>query len=141
MTKKKSRLPIKTTSYYVDESDGLALSKRGSLWSIGVETADGVIEFELSTEAACWVRQFMEDAVCAECSGDRSWLAEEDVQYPTTIREAIDAEQARKIDVPVVDLMAALKASVEAAKNRPEAVSRASIEPDPVTEAENGATD
>ena len=86
MTKKKSRLPIKTTSYYVDESDGLALSKRGSLWSIGVETADGVIEFELSTEAACWVRQFMEDAVCAECSGG-------------------------------------------------------SVEPDPVTEAENGAMD
>lgn len=81
------------------------------------------------------------DRYAPEPPPDRSWPTEEDVQYPTTIREAIDAEQARKIDAPVVDLMAALKASVEAAKNRPEAVSRASIEPDPVTEAENGATD
>ena len=63
------------------------------------------------------------------------------VPYPATIREAIDAEQARKTDVRVVDLMAALKASVEAAKRRREAVSGASIEPDPVTEPENGATD
>lgn len=61
--------------------------------------------------------------------------------YPATIREAIDAEQARKNDVRVVDLMAALKASVEAAKKRREAVSGAPIEPDPTLEAENGATD
>lgn len=61
--------------------------------------------------------------------------------YPATIREAIDAEQARKTEAKVVDLMAALKASMEAARRRREAVSGASIEPDPATEAENGATD
>ena len=59
--------PLKTTSYYTDTPDSLALSKRGSIWSIGVETADGMIEFELSTAAACAVRQFFADAVCAEC--------------------------------------------------------------------------
>ena len=59
--------PLKTTSYHTDTPDSLALSKRGSIWSIGMETADGMVEFELSTAAACAVRQFFADAVCLEC--------------------------------------------------------------------------
>ena len=90
--------PLKTTSYHTDTPDSLALSKRGSIWSIGMETADGMVEFELSTVAACAVRQFFTDAMCAECK----------------------PEEPKPEPDPVPDLMAALKASVEAARKRRE---------------------
>ena len=93
--------PLKTTSYHTDTPDSLALSKRGSIWSIGMDTADGMVEFELSTVAACAVRQFFADAVCAEC------------------KPAPEPQPAPEPE-PVVDLMAALKASVGAARKRRE---------------------
>lgn len=61
-------LPLKTTSYYLGDNGGLMLSKRGSLWSISVDTTDGVIEFEMTTKDACAAREFLKDAVCAECA-------------------------------------------------------------------------
>ena len=93
--------PLKTTSYHTDTPDSLALAKQGSLWRIGIDTADGIVEFELSTAAACAVRQFFADAVCAEC-------------------KATPEPQPAPEPEPVVDLMAALKASVEAARKRRE---------------------
>ena len=94
---------LKTTSYYIDDTSGLVLSQRGNIWTIGADTADGVIEFEISAKAACAVREFFADAVCAECK-------------PTPEPEPQPAPEPE----PVVDLMAALKASVEAARKRRE---------------------
>lgn len=60
-------MPLKITSYHIDDDNGLMLSQSGSLWTISVDTPDGVIEFEMNTKAACAVRQFFEDAVCKRC--------------------------------------------------------------------------
>ena len=58
---------LKTTSYYVEESDGINTGRSGELWTISLDTPDGMVELELSRSAACWVRQGLEDAVCAKC--------------------------------------------------------------------------
>jgi len=92
---------LKTTSYYIDDDNGLMLSKRGRLWAISVDTADGVIEFEMTTKAACDVRQFFADATCDAC-------------------KATPEPQPAPEPEPVVDLMDALKASVEVARKRRE---------------------
>ena len=64
-------LPLKTTSYYLDSSDGMMLAQRGSLWAISIDTADGTVEFEMTPDAACAVRDFFDDAICAKCKADR----------------------------------------------------------------------
>ena len=63
-----SDYPFKTTTYHVDSAGSLAMSGRGTFRSIGIETADGMIEFELTAVVACAVREFLADAVCAECA-------------------------------------------------------------------------
>ena len=58
---------LKTISYYADEPGLVQTARSGGLWTISVDTPDGMIELEMSTRTACWVRQGLEDAVCAEC--------------------------------------------------------------------------
>ena len=58
---------LKTTSYYADEPGLVQTARSGGLWTISIDTPDGTIELEMSTRTACWVRQGLEDAVCAEC--------------------------------------------------------------------------
>ena len=80
---------LKTTSYYVEGSDGINTGRTGEIWTISLDTPDGMVELELSRSAACWVRQGLEDAVCAKC----------------------EPEEPKPVPDPVPDLMAALKAS------------------------------
>ena len=47
-----SDYPFKTTTYHVDSAGSLAMSGSGTLRSIGIETADGMIEFELGLHHA-----------------------------------------------------------------------------------------
>ena len=58
---------LKTISYYVEESDGVATGHSGGLWTISLDTPDGMVELEMTVDAACWVRQGLEDAVCTKC--------------------------------------------------------------------------
>ena len=60
---------LKTTSYYADEPNLVQTARSGGLWTISIDTPDGMVELEMSRSAACWVRQGLEDAVCAECEG------------------------------------------------------------------------
>ena len=60
---------LKTTSYYADEPGLVQIARSGGLWTISIDTPDGTVELEMSKPAACWVRQGLEDAVCAACEG------------------------------------------------------------------------
>ena len=58
---------LKKTSYYADEPSLVQTARSGGLWTISIDTPDGMVELEMSEPAACWVRQGLEDAVCAKC--------------------------------------------------------------------------
>ena len=77
---------LKTTSYHIDDDNGLMLSKRGSLWAISVDTTDGVIEVEMTAKAACAVREFFADATCDACK------AAPEPQPAPELRAALDAK-------------------------------------------------
>ena len=64
--------PLKTTNYYVDHEGDLRLSKRGELWTIGIDVGGGrIVEFEMPAEVACLVREFLDEARCPECDPTR----------------------------------------------------------------------
>ena len=67
MSKQKPTQSLKITSYYIDSDNGLILSLRGGLWTISVDTPDGVVELEMTAEPACTVRHFFKDAKCTAC--------------------------------------------------------------------------
>lgn len=76
--------PLKTTNYYVDHEGDLRLSKRGQLWTIGVNTGGGhIVEFEMPAKVACSVREFLDEARCPEC----------ETPQPTTSPQNAETEQ------------------------------------------------
>ena len=49
----------------------LHLHKRGTLWTIGIQASKGrFIEFEMSDEVACHVREFLEGVQCSHCDAE-----------------------------------------------------------------------
>ena len=77
---------LKAASYYADNPNLVQTARSGALWTISIDTPDGMVELELSEPAACWVRQGLEDAVCAACEGRSRPAPDATPATPETIR-------------------------------------------------------